>query len=44
LDSFPEWALPIKAKYINVDKAREEACEVTLQVIADKVDHENKRG
>lgn len=35
-ETFPDWALPLKAKYINEDRAREEACDVAIRVIADR--------
>lgn len=41
-DSFPDWALPLKLKYFDDERAAEEACEVAIQVIADKVDREKK--
>jgi len=42
-ESFPDWALPLKAKYINEEKAAEEACEMTFQVMKDKEDQEKRR-
>ena len=42
-DSFPDWALPLKLKYINEENASEEACDVAVQVMKDKVDQENRR-
>jgi TPR repeat protein len=43
-DSFPDWALPLKAKYISDEKAREEALEVAYQVLVDKVEREKRSG
>ncbi len=37
LDSFPEWALPLKLKYINEEKASEEACEAFLEVMEEGI-------
>jgi len=42
-EQFPQWALPLKAKYINEEKAAEEACEMTFQVMKDKEDQRNGR-
>jgi hypothetical protein len=36
-NSFPDWALPLKAKYINEEKASKEACEAAFQVMRDGV-------
>ena len=43
-DSFPEWALKLKAKYIDDDKASNEAYDVAIQVIKDKVAFEKRHG
>jgi hypothetical protein len=43
-DSFPDWALPLKAKYINDENASKEAYGVAFQVLKDKVDQESGRG
>jgi hypothetical protein len=40
-DSFPEWAFYLKNKYINEDRAREEALNAATQVMKDKVGREN---
>lgn len=37
LDSFPDWALPLKQKYINEQEAREEALDATMQVWEDRI-------
>ena len=34
---FPDWALPLKFKYINDEKASEEAAEVAFQVMRDRI-------
>lgn len=39
-DSFPEWALPLKRKYIDEERASNEACNAAFQVLKDKVDRE----
>jgi hypothetical protein len=36
-DSCPDWASPVKAKYIDEDRAREVALDVTLQVMKDMI-------
>ena len=41
-DSFPDWALPLKLKYIDEDRALKEACSATLRVLEDKVNRENR--
>lgn len=43
-DSFPDWALPLKLKYINDDRARGEALDAAIQVIVDKVAAEKRNG
>lgn len=43
-DSFPEWAIPLKLKYINEDDASNEAFEVAIQVMKDRVDFEKQHG
>ena len=43
-DSFPDWALPLKLKYINEEQASNEAYEATFQVLKDKVERERKHG
>lgn len=35
-ESFPPWALALKNKYIDEDKASEIACDVAIQVIKDR--------
>lgn len=42
-DSFPDWALSLKLKYIDEDRARNEACNATLRVMKDKADREKER-
>jgi len=42
--SFPEWALALKEKYINEDKSLDQALDVTLQVIADRVEQAKAAG
>jgi hypothetical protein len=37
LDSFPDWALPLKLKYINEQEASEEALDVTIEVMKDRM-------
>jgi tetratricopeptide (TPR) repeat protein len=39
-DSFPDWALPLKHKYIDDERASMEAAEVAFRVLRDKVDSE----
>lgn len=39
-DSFPEWALPLKRKYIDEKRARNEALDAAIQVLKDEVDRE----
>lgn len=41
-DSFPDWALPLKLKYIDDEKASKEACEAAIQVMEDKVATKNR--
>jgi len=36
-DSFPDWALPLKLKYIDDEKASEEAFDATLEILKDRV-------
>ena len=36
-DSFPDWALSLKAKYIDEDAARNEALDITIEVMEDAV-------
>jgi hypothetical protein len=36
-DSFPDWALPLKRKYINEETARNEALGVVHEVVVDRV-------
>ena len=43
-DSFPDWALPLKAKYINEEKASTDAAEAAFQVTQDKVRREKTHG
>jgi hypothetical protein len=43
LDSLPDWALPLKARYLNSEMAAEEACEATLQVLEDRTHREGRR-
>jgi len=40
---FPEWASPLKAKYINEERALEEATEIAFQVISDRADPAKRR-
>jgi hypothetical protein len=41
-ESFPDWALPLKVKYIDEDTARNEALDVALEVTKDRVAFEKK--
>jgi hypothetical protein len=41
-DSFPEWALPLRDKYIDEERARRDALEVTFRVMKDKVARERE--
>jgi hypothetical protein len=43
-ESFPDWALPLQIKYINDERASNEAAEAAFQVMKDKVDRENRHG
>lgn len=43
-DSFPDWALPLKLKYISEEQASKESYEATFQVLKDKVVRERKHG
>ena len=43
-DTFPDWALPLKSKYINEDDASNEAYEVAIQVMKDRVALEKRHG
>lgn len=36
-DSFPDWALPLKTRYIDDERACNEACDMAIQVMVDKV-------
>lgn len=42
-DSFPDWALPLKLKYIDEKRARSEAFDAKLQFMKDKVAREKRR-
>lgn len=42
-DSFPDWALPLREKYINDDRASEEALEAAVKAMTDRV-REKKNG
>lgn len=42
LDSFPDWALPLKLKYLDDERARNEAAEVACEVLKDKVVREKQ--
>src|SRR5665213_3488149 len=37
-ESFPEWALPLKRKYIEEERASREAAEAAFRVLKDKID------
>ena len=39
-ESFPQWALPLKNKYIDDERASKEAADAALQVLIDKVKRE----
>ena len=39
-DSFPDWALPLKLKYLDDERASIEACDMTIQVMKDRIDRE----
>ncbi len=39
-DSFPDWALPLKLKYLNDERARDEALDMAIQVKSDKLERE----
>jgi hypothetical protein len=41
-DSFPDWALHLKLKYIDEEKARQEALDATLEVLKGKVATKNR--
>jgi TPR repeat protein len=41
-DSFPDWALPLKLKYINEQKASEEALDATIEAMKDIVARQNR--
>ncbi|MBU0769638.1 MAG: hypothetical protein KJ687_11170, partial [Proteobacteria bacterium] len=43
-DSFPDWALPLKLKYINEENASNEAAEITHQVMKDRIISEKSYG
>lgn len=38
--SFPDWALPLKARYINDERAAREACDAAIEVMRDRVQQE----
>jgi len=42
LTSFPEWALPLKLKYLDHEKASEEACDAEIQRLINKTEREKK--
>jgi len=42
-DSFPDWALSLKCKYINEDKASREALDVASQVLIDRSNAKSAR-
>ena len=39
-DAFPDWALPLKLKYLDDERASIEACEVAIQVMKEQVERE----
>lgn len=39
-ESFPEWASPLKCKYIDEERASKEAADAALKVLVDKVQRE----
>jgi hypothetical protein len=39
-ESFPEWALPLKHKYIDDERASKEAADAAIQVLIDKMERE----
>jgi hypothetical protein len=43
-ESFPDWALRLKAKYTNEDVARNEALDVAFEVIKDRIACEKRLG
>ena len=43
-ESFPEWALPLKHKYIDEERASCEAAEAAIRVMKDKIDREKAEG
>jgi hypothetical protein len=40
LDSFPDWALPLKLKYLDDERASIEACDMAIQVMKDRIERE----
>ena len=42
-DSFPDWALPLKIRYLNDERASREAAEMAIQVMTDKINREKIR-
>jgi hypothetical protein len=42
-DTFPDWALPLKIKYLDDERASIEACDMAIQVIKDRVEREKRR-
>jgi hypothetical protein len=42
LESFPEWALPLKRKYIDEDRATREALDAAVRVLKQRVKIENQ--
>lgn len=39
-DSFPDWALPLKLKYINPERASKEACDAAFRLMRDQAARE----
>lgn len=44
LTSFPDWALPLKRKYLDHEKASQEACDAEIQTMVSRVERENSLG
>ena len=44
LDSFPDWAAPLKVKYLDHEKASQEAADLAVERMVDKVEGEKNSG
>jgi hypothetical protein len=43
-ESFPQWAFPLKQKYIDDERASKEAAKIAFQVIKDRMEQKQSTG